>query len=198
MKYMYILILFIVSLKINAESLESSIRNFGGHQVDHLAIGVNDTKKGLEWLEKLTGAKSYLVEPEPGQWYQSGGLVIGEGVLLEIIGPNPNHNGFHPIKQVLKNYKQPNLMFWYISVKDFDAFENFAKKKKIPLETIQTMDYYRNGKHISYKRSTIGPGFLSDRPNIIQWISRQDRSMEDRSCKFEKFWIETSDYDHLK
>lgn len=198
MRYFYILVVVLFCKELYPDSTKTSIIDFGGHQIDHLAIGVPDTKKGLEWLEQLTGAKAYLVEPEPGQWYQSGGLVIGEGVLLEIIGPNPQHSGFHPIKQILKNYNKPNLMFYYIAVEDFNTFKKFSKDNNIPLERVEKMEYLRNGKQISYIRSTIGPGFLSERPNIIQWISREERSNEDRSCSFKKFWIRTSEFEDIK
>jgi hypothetical protein len=172
---------------------ETGIQIFDSHYVDHLALGIHNLDEGLKWIKEKTGVDAYVVPPEPGQWYQSAGLLLGENVILEIIAPNPNHKGYHPIKQVLKSYSKPNLFFWYLGVKNFDEFEKFAKKEGIKIERIEKVEYVRNSIPISYQRATVGPGFFSERPNIIEWKAREDRSKEKQGCRLLSFWIESSE-----
>ncbi|MEL6860188.1 MAG: VOC family protein, partial [Pseudomonadota bacterium] len=76
--------------------MSNIIRRSHGFQLDHIGLGVSDTQEGVKWVEEQTGAKVDLHDPEPGQFYWSGSLAIGDSSFLEIIGPNPNYKKFHP------------------------------------------------------------------------------------------------------
>ena len=40
------------------------------------------------------------------------------------------------------------------------------------MERIERIKFDRKGKEVDYTRGVIGPGFISQRPNVIQWHSR--------------------------
>lgn len=172
-----------------------------GSMLDHIAWVVPDTKQGVEQIADLTGAQPFLMpEPEPGAYYWSGGLVIGDGPqLLEIIGHNPNYEGQHPFFQLLRSFPEPRLLFWYIALNDFDAFATQADTAGAPLSNV---DHFvpPDESFSEYKRGVIGSQFSFVLPNVIQWIRRRKdwSHTPDRSCSMRSFVIEHPDPDALE
>ncbi len=140
------------------------------HYVDHIALGVSDIKKGIEYVENLTGVKAFIPEVQNDQWYKSGVIGLGNGCFLEIIAPNPNHKKFHPFKQILKELESPRLIFWYLGT---DRFEEC--KKTISNIDFKIYNYIHikkeiNNQLVDYEVGIIGnKGFESESPNLIQW-----------------------------
>ena len=157
-------------------------------QVDHIGLGVPDTEAGVKWLSELCGVTIELREPEKGQWYWSGGLSIGGESFLEIIGPNPHYSGFQPFKTHLAGLKRPSLLFWYIAVDDFAALQTHARAGRIPIERVEHINANReDAASATYRRGFVGPGFLSQRPNVIEWEYRPKREAYDDRCKLKDF-----------
>jgi len=188
--------------------LESDIKLVSyenGHCVDHVAIGVSNTLIGIEWIEELTGCKACIEEPEPGQWYWSASLRIGKLCFLEILGPNPEFQGFNLYKEMLYSIKKPEPLFWYISTHDFDAFKKKSEENDAPLEQIERVKFEREGKKVDYIRGIIGPGFNSQRPNVIQWHSRlkcwrleHDNINTQNNCKLKALKLKSPESKELK
>lgn len=144
-------------------------------QLDHIALGVKDTQKGVEWVREQTGAAPQLHDPEPGQWYWSGSLKIAENSYLEILGPNPSSNAPHPFKALLNVLSAPQLLFWYIAVSDFKAFEKIANAAGATIDQIQSINVDgAHAAHAGYWRGVLGPGFMTARPNIIEWVHKPE------------------------
>lgn len=158
-----------------------------GTPVDHIALGVPDMPSALEQIARETGAQPYSTDPEPGQWYWSGALALGDDGFLEILGPNPDHDGFNPIKQIISGYEEPRLLFWYVATDDFDRFTTRMEDAGAPMERIETVDFERDGVRSHYKRGVMGPGFVTQRPCVIEWRQRHDRPDVDRRCRLESF-----------
>jgi catechol 2,3-dioxygenase-like lactoylglutathione lyase family enzyme len=177
--------------------MESLINNPNGYYVDHIAIAVDDTKKGVEWITELTGVRPTLDDPEPGQFYWSGVLAIGKDSFLEIIGPNPNHKGFHPFKQILKEYKVPKLAFWYVSTNKFDEVQKLVESNGFKIENVVKVAYKRDGNDIDYKRAGIGPGFRSEIPNLIQWNKRSKVFEFKKKCFFKSLELVSPESERL-
>ncbi|MEM7721118.1 MAG: VOC family protein [Pseudomonadota bacterium] len=147
------------------------LRKDHGFQVDHIGLGVPDTREGVDWLKQETGAEVYLRDAIPGNWFWSGVLPIGHQSFLEVIGPNPDWANFHPFRALLSELERPTLLFWYVSVDDFDAFTTLAKTQKAPMENIEAanLDNANPGRS-AYRRGHLGPGFITERPNVIEWV----------------------------
>ncbi|MEM9669411.1 MAG: VOC family protein [Pseudomonadota bacterium] len=164
------------------------IRHSHGLQVDHIGLGVPDTKAGVGWLKEQIGADVYIGDPEPGQWYWSGSVSIGGSSFLEVIGPNPEYKGFQPFKTYLKDLDGPAVLFWYVAVDSFADVRRFMKKEKIPLQQIQDINLdAANPKQPGYSRGFVGPGFLSQRPNVIEWTHRPKRFSGESGCTLKEF-----------
>ncbi|MEM9575077.1 MAG: VOC family protein [Pseudomonadota bacterium] len=144
----------------------------GGTPIDHVAIGVPDTQRGVEEIARRLGFEPVLTEPEPDQFYWSGSLPLGFGRFLEILGPNPAYRGFNPFIEIVKRLDQPRPLFWYVATNDFGAFELASKAAGASVERVQTVKHEIRGVPTDYTRGIIGPGFLSVCPNVIQWRSR--------------------------
>ncbi len=160
-----------------------------GCPVDHIAVGVPDTEAGIAWLRALTGAEPYLTDPAPRQWYWSGALHLGSGRFLEVLGPNPAHRGFHPLKQTIRGFGTPRPIFWYVATPDFGVFSAKAKAAGAPVERVETVRHGRGGHAVDYTRGVLGPGFRSERPCVIEWRARPDRSHQDQSCRLSRFSV---------
>lgn len=175
------------------------IRRSHGFQLDHIGLGVPNTEDGVKWVEEQTGAKVDLHDPEPDQFYWSGSLAIGEESFLEIIGPNPNYKKFQPFAALIKSLSEPQLLFWYIAVTDFQAFKTLARQTKSKLERVEGVNI-ESGEAVqaSYWRGLIGPGFLSERPNVIEWLKRPSRESQDASvCKLTDFRLVNPQADQI-
>lgn len=151
------------------------VKPLGKFEFDHVALGVHDTEAGAEWLQNVTGAKVTALEPEDGQWYWSHAMRLPDGAALEIIGPNPMHRGFHPIKETLRKFKTPSPFFWHLGTSDFDTFCKVARTAGAPVERIEHLDSVTSFGHVRYSRGVVGPGFRSTRPCVISWKERPDR-----------------------
>lgn len=175
------------------------IRRSHGFQLDHIGLGVPNTEDGVKWVEEQTGAKVDLHDPEPDQFYWSGSLAIGEESFLEIIGPNPNYKKFQPFAALIKSLSEPQLLFWYIAVTDFQAFKTIARQTKSKLERVEGVNIESGeGVQASYWRGLIGPGFLSERPNVIEWLKRPDReSLDTPVCKLTDFRLVNPQADQI-
>lgn len=142
-----------------------------GFQVDHIGLAVPDTRAGVDWLRQKTGAEVHLRDAIPENWFWSGVLPIGHQSFVEVIGPNPDWPKFHPFRALMSELERPTLLFWYVSVDDFDAFTALAKTHKVPMENIEAanVDGSNSGRS-AYRRGYLGPGFITERPNVIEWV----------------------------
>jgi hypothetical protein len=149
------------------------IRFPNGTVVDHIAWSVPDTAAGCAELAELTGVTPYLMpEAEPGAYYWSGGLNLGDGQLLEIVGPNPAFEGFHPLGALLKSIAQPRLLFWYVCTDDMQAYGRQAASAGRPLTTVESVEP-EDPDYSSYERASLSGPIDPVVPNVIRWIRRR-------------------------
>ncbi|MEM8696332.1 MAG: VOC family protein [Pseudomonadota bacterium] len=147
----------------------------GGSSLDHIALGVPDTVEGARHVAELTGVEPFIgVQPGPEQFYWSAALRLGSGRFLEILGPNPDWTGLHPMVETIKQFTQPQLLFWYVATDDIKAFGEASAAHNAPLEMQQTFEHKREDSVTSYTNAVIGPGFRSTRPCVIEWHSRSE------------------------
>ncbi|WP_299328854.1 VOC family protein [Parasphingopyxis sp.] len=143
-----------------------------GSPLDHLALCCPDTRAGIAKVAEITGVTPELGDPEPGQFYWSGGIPLGQGRFLEILGPNPNFRGFNPFMETIRSFDELRPAFWYVGTRDFAAFREAAKAAGAPVQRIETIRYERDGNRVDYQRGILGPGFKGTRPCVIQWNQR--------------------------
>lgn len=174
------------------------INKSDNHYVDHIALAVNNTLEGVKWIEKLTGAQPSIHDPEPGQWYWSAALSIGSKCKLEIIGPNPKHKGFHIMKQWFYTLKKPTIAFWYLSTNNFSKVQKIIDDNGYVMERVEVIKFKdENGSMVDYTRGMIGKGFVSERPQIIEWREKPLRKALDTRCKLKKIELFHNDADSL-
>ncbi|MEM8958515.1 MAG: VOC family protein [Pseudomonadota bacterium] len=142
---------------------------------DHVVLGTRDTADGAAQVAELCGTEPIMTEPEPGQWYHSAALPLGGGAMLEILGPNTDHQGFRFFKSILARYDRPEPVFWHLGTADFDAFCAVAKAAGAPVERIEHLNSNTPHGRRTYTRGILGPGFRTVRPCVIEWTARPKR-----------------------
>jgi len=151
-----------------------------GQQLDHIGIAVPDTEKGVAEIRAITGAHVDLHPPEPGQWYWSGAFLIAKDSYVEIVGPNPEFQGNHPMHSLVKKLTGPTVLFWYIATDDLKGLAEQAACAGGAVDHIEWVNVEEDDLAFSrYGRAILGPGFIPQKPCLIQW-DRQTRRMGDR------------------
>jgi len=158
-----------------------------GLPVDHFGLAVSDTEAGAAQVGEQTGVSPIMHAAEAGQWYRSASLALGPDSAMEIIGPNPDHRGLHPLKAVLNSLHDPQLLFWYVATEDFAGLKEKIETAGFSIKREETIGSMETDDERVYTRGMIGPGFISQRPSIIQWHRRPDYSEDDIACRLVSF-----------
>lgn len=158
-----------------------------GFPVDHIALAVSNTEDGVRYVEQLTGVAPTLTQRDTNDFYWSAALEIGEDSFLEVIGPNPDHRGIHPLKSFMAGLKQPTLLFWYIATDDFDAMAQRIEAAGETLKMVVTVHPEKSANGSDYTRAAIGSGFVSQRPGLIEWRKRSIEPPSEHACRMTGF-----------
>lgn len=158
--------------------------------IDHIALGVSNTQDGMDYIENLTGVRPEIPEGQRGNWYASAALSLGNGTFLEVIGPNPEHTGFHPFKQLLAELPEPQLVFWYIGCNHFENAKAVIHENGFKLERHDRIVKEIQNDKLDYEIAVIGKGFYSEQPCLIQWHEVPER-LKDKSqhCSIAAFHV---------
>jgi len=156
-----------------------------GHQIDHIGLACHNLQDGVRYFQEKTNIQPQINNAQKGAPFQSANVRIGDSAFLEILGPNPQHKGLHPLKSLLKRFKTPTLWFWYVGTDDFDAVEQtvrdagrcIERKTEIERDEVEKEEDEDEGEEVDggvteyqgYVGASIGPGFWPVYPNIIQW-----------------------------
>ncbi|GAB5470694.1 MAG: hypothetical protein Kilf2KO_37240 [Rhodospirillales bacterium] len=171
----------------------------GQTEFDHVVLATQSTEKGAAWLAELCGAEVAITDPEPGEWYWSAALPLRDGAMIEMLGPNPDHRSFHPLKAVLHRYATPKPIFWHLATGDFERLCKVAGEAGAPVERIEQRDSDTPYGRRRYRRGVLGPGFRTARPCVIQWEARPDYPvfLQPPCCAATRFEISCPDPEGL-
>lgn len=160
-----------------------------GFPLDHIALAISNTEDGVRYVERLTGVAPTLTRRDANDFYWSAALEIGEDSFLEVIGPNPDHRGVHPLKSFMAGLKQPTLLFWYIATDDFDAMARRIEAAGETLKMVVVVDPEKSANGSDYTRAAIGSGFVSQRPGLIEWRKRSLEPPSEHACRMTGFLL---------
>jgi len=139
-----------------------------GTQIDHIGLACRDLEEGVRYFRDKTGVKPFVNQALASLPFQNAYVRIGDASFLEILGPNPKHKGIHPLKSLLKRFSEPTLWFWYVSTDDFNGLELAIRVAGRRIERkMEAEAATETGP--AFVGASIGPGFWSVYPNIIQW-----------------------------
>ena len=139
-----------------------------GTQIDHIGLACRDIQEGVRYFREKTGVEPHLNKANANIPFQNAYVRIGDASFLEILGPNPEYRGIHPLKSLLKRFSEPTLWFWYVSTNDFDSLEKAIKDAGRCIERkMEAEAAAETGP--AFVGASIGPGFWPVYPNVIQW-----------------------------
>lgn len=168
-----------------------------GLPLDHVAFAFADTQAGVRHVEELTGVAPRLTKRDPKDFFWSAALGIGEGSFLEVIGPNPDHRGMHPLKSLLAGLKEPTLLFWYVATDDFEAFARRIAAAGEKLTHVVAVEPGTSANRSHYTRAAIGSRFISQRPGVIEWRRRSLDLSREEGCRLTDFSLSLPEPDAL-
>ena len=154
-----------------------------GLPVDHIALATPDVERGVAYVESLTGVVPTPTTRNPKHFFWSAGLSIGEDSFLEVIGPNPDHRGVHPLKSFMAGLTAPTLLFWYLATDDFAACRRRVEALGETLKMVVTVSEDESVDGADYTRGAIGSGFSSQRPGLIEWRRHSLDHGSDQGCR---------------
>ncbi|MEL6277250.1 MAG: VOC family protein [Pseudomonadota bacterium] len=158
-----------------------------GFPVDHIALAVPNTERSVCFVEEKTGVRPTLTQRDRKDFYWSAALGIGEDNFLEVIGPNPDHRGIHPLKSIMARLKRPTPLFGYVATDDFEGFAARVRATGAPVTNIAKVDPDTSANGSDFTRGAIGPGFLTQRPGFIEWRRRSIEQSPDLQCRLVGF-----------
>jgi Glyoxalase-like domain len=91
-------------------------------QVDHVILGIDDLQKGIEELERRTGARAAFGGAHPGRGTQNALLSLGGNHYLEILAPNPEEKG-NPEAEELHGLTALTPVGWAVHTRDMAALQ---------------------------------------------------------------------------
>ena len=164
--------------------------------VDHLLLGISDLDLGIEWVEKLTGAKAAIGGVHPGMGTRNALLSLGGKAYLEIIAPDPKQSEYKFDIEIRK-MTEPRLITWAAKSDDIDALAKRAKEHSF--EIFGPRDGSRSrpdGKILKWKTLAVVNQFggqgIEPFPFFIQWSADSLHPSQDspKGCELVSFEVE--------
>src|SRR5262245_60231202 len=168
-------------------------------RIDHVILGVNDLKKGIDEFERLTGVRPVSGGVHPGRGTQNGLVSLGNHQYLEILAPNPNET-IPPENEYLRQLSSLKGAGWAVRIDNLLSLRETLRGEHI--ETGEIRPGARNspdGGRLAWKSMPYAGG---DRrlPFFIQWdpAASHPSSTSPGGCKLTALRIEGRDVDRLK
>ncbi len=169
------------------------LQRSNGFGLDHVAFGCRDVEQGARWFEERLGAPAD-VHPAENSWYRSASIPVGPDAAVEILAPDRNHSGFHPLKTILRGLAEPVPLFWYVATDDLDVLEARIKDAGRALHRRERVDPTDESLP-AYERAQIGKEFISQIPQAIVWTRRAEK--HDPICRVAGFELQHPAADDL-
>ena len=138
-------------------------------RVDHLVYATPDLAAGIERVERLLGVKAVPGGQHPGAGTRNALIGLGEGIYLEIIGPDPDQP--KPVRARrfgIDELRAPRLVTWAAKGTDLEGIVKDAKSHGIDLGQVQFGSRKRPDGVLLAWRLTVSPtsGII---PFFIDW-----------------------------
>ena len=106
--------------------------------VDHLVYATPDLDLGVREIEDLLGVRATAGGRHPGRGTRNALLALGEGVYLEIIGPDPDQPPPPSARWfAIDTLASPRLTAWAVKSSDVDGLRDRALRQGIALGNVQ-------------------------------------------------------------
>jgi catechol 2,3-dioxygenase-like lactoylglutathione lyase family enzyme len=139
-------------------------------RIDHVILGVNDLRKGIEEFERRTGVRAVYGGAHPGRGTHNALVSLGEPHYLEILAPNPEDGGSTEWIGDLRGLTTLTPVGWAARGEDLPALHQRLKDQGI--ETGEVRPGSRNkpdGTRLAWKTLNFPPSAHPLLPFFIEW-----------------------------
>lgn len=140
------------------------INRFGATEFENIALGAPTLEMGIAFLHDKTGLVATPLPWPDDPPNRSAVLHTRSGAVIEVVGPNPHHNGLNHLGVELAQLPVPQLITWSVQTADFDAAADVAAALNHPVEQAMEFDFDLDGFKQSMKVARLGPGEDMTRP----------------------------------
>jgi catechol 2,3-dioxygenase-like lactoylglutathione lyase family enzyme len=141
-------------------------------KIDHLVYATPDLAAGVKRVEELLGVKAVDGGQHPGAGTRNALIGLGDGVYLEIIGPDPSQPKPNRARRFgIDELRAPRLVTWAAKGTDLEGIVKDAKRHGLDLGPVQFGSRRRPDGVLLAWRLTVAPELNSGGivPFFIDW-----------------------------
>ena len=165
--------------------------------LDHILLGSNDLRNGIEFVEQHTGVRAVFGGVHPGRGTQNALLSLGERRYLEIIAPDPAQPDVkNPLATGLHSLKEPRLVGWAAHPGNLAAFAQRLKHAGVAFEGPTPGSRKRpDGRLLQWQTLGLADDASGLLPFFIEWAPDSVHPSADapKGCTVTRFSAEAPD-----
>jgi glyoxalase-like protein len=125
---------FLIGVRSGKSNQEQTVLT----KIDHLVYATPDLAAGVKRVEELLGVKAVDGGQHPGAGTRNALIGLGDGVYLEIIGPDPSQPKPNRARRFgIDELRAPRLVTWAAKGTDLEGIVKDAKRHGLDLGQVQ-------------------------------------------------------------
>ena len=163
--------------------------------LDHLIFGTRDLRRGISWVEELTGLRAALGGVHPGRGTQNALLALGPGCYLEILAPDPDQNSLAWHHEIA-TFVEPRLIAWAVHTDDLAGLARRATSAGFPVEgPVEGSRSRPDGKVLRWKSLNLQNDRGGLLPFFLEWHPESVHPSADApgGCELVSFHLQSPD-----
>jgi hypothetical protein len=167
--------------------------------LDHFILGCDDLDRGIDLVEKHTGARAAFGGVHPDRGTRNALLSFGERRYLEIMAPDPAQQVTPQIPR-LRELKEPRIVGWAAHPGDLQKFAAHLREKGIAFEGPRPGSRQRpDGRLLKWQTLTLQNDHGGLLPFFIEWSADSTHPSIDapKGCTLRTFQAGTPETEDL-
>jgi glyoxalase-like protein len=159
---------FLIGVRSGKSNQEQTVLT----KIDHLVYATPDLAAGVKRIEELLGVKAVDGGQHPGAGTRNALIGLGDGVYLEIIGPDPSQPKPNRARRFgIDELRAPRLVTWAAKGTDLEGTVKDAKRHGLDLGQVQFGSRRRPDGVLLAWRFTVAPSLNAGGivPFFIDW-----------------------------
>jgi Glyoxalase-like domain len=169
--------------------------------LDHILLGCNDLRRGIDFVEQHTGVRAVFGGAHPGRGTRNALLSLGERRYLEIIAPDPDQPDVKDALPLhLRKLSDPQIVGWAAHPGDLSSLAEKLRNAGVAFEGPSPGSRKRpDGRVLQWQTLTLKDNPSRLLPFFIEWSADSLHPSADApgGCRLIGFEAVTLEPDHL-